>query len=262
MATKTTTKKTTAKKPSLIKFSSDNEFDKVLCCGRSKTGKTFFACSYPKPFVINVDKGLATVRDKKIPYIDIERMTEDNMNDRDSLCRYTDILQIIKDIKYKEGKYWDMLEAEGYVPETIVLDSISAMSDLFEAEITTKPPDGKARNETLQIQDYNLIQRRIFSLIDICREMPYHFVATTGIEVKQNERGSFLENPLATGSKLGPQIPHFFDEIYYHEYDPESNVWTLTPVQSKRFPHAGTRKGLEMTVYKNPTYEKIKGKKK
>lgn len=256
-----TTKKP-VKKSSIIKMSSDNPYDRVFSCGRAKSGKTYFACTYPKPLVINTDKGLATVRDKNIPYIDIVRMTEENKNDRDVLCRYSDVLQIIKDLKYQEGKYWEEMESVGYVPETIIIDSISAMSDLMEAEIIIKPPDGKGRNEILQIQDYNLIQRRMLSIIDMCREMPYHFVATAGLDLKQDERGAFLDNPLATGAKLGPQIPHYFDEVYLHEYDRDKKKWTLTPMQSKRFPYAGTRKGLKMVTFDNPTYEDLKGAKK
>lgn len=257
-----TSKTSTNTNSSLIKFSGDTKYDRVLCCGRAKTGKTYFACSYPKPFVLNFDKGLATVRDKNIPYIDVVRMTDDNKRDRSVLCRYKDILQVIRDIKYQEGDYWDMLKKAKYVPETIVLDSLSAMSDLMEAEIMLNPPDNKPRNEALQIQDYGLIQRRIFGLIDIAREMDYHFICTIGIELRQDEMNTFLENPLATGAKLGPQLPHFFDEVYYHEYDRKKEVWTLTPMQSKRFPHAGTRKGLNMRTYENPTYSQLKREKK
>ena len=268
-ATKTTTAKGTAsrtnsngkaKGPS-IKISSDNGLDRVLSCGRAKTGKTFFACSYPKPFVINCDKGLATIRDKDIPYIDIERMTDDNKNDRDVLNRYKDVLQVIKDIKYQEGTYWDMLKKIKYMPETIVLDSLSALSDLMEAEIMISPPDKRDRNEQLQIQDYGLIGRRIFGLVDILREAPYHIVCTIGLDLKQSDTGSFLDQPMATGSKLGPQLPHFFDEVYLHEYDKDKEQWTLTPQQSKRFPFAGSRNGLEMKPFYNPTYDKLrKGK--
>jgi hypothetical protein len=260
-----TTKKTTTTKKkaaSMIQFSSDNNFDRVLSCGRAKTGKTFFACSYPKPFVINCDKGLATVRDKKIPYVTVERMDDENKNDRDRLTRYKDLLQIVRDLKYQEGKYWDMLEEAKYVPETIVLDSLSAMSDLMEAEVMISPPDGKDRKEQLQIQDYGLIQRRIFGLVDILRESPYHVVCTIGIDLRQSDTGSFLDQPLATGSKLGPQLPHFFDEVYLHEYDRDKEQWTLTPVQSKRFPFAGSRKGLDMKMFYNPTFDKLKKEKK
>lgn len=254
-------KKPVPKSNSKVKFSSDTEYDRVLCCGRAKSGKTFYACSYPKPFVINADKGLATVRDKNIPYIDIERMTNENKNDRDAVCRYKDVLQVVLDLKNKEGMYWEMLEEAKYVPETIVLDSVSALSDLFESEIVTKPPDGRERNECLQIQDYNLIQRRLFGLIDLLRESPYHIVCTIGIELKQDEKGAFLDNPLATGSKLGPQLPHFFDEVYFHWYDKDKKKWVLSAQQSKRFPYSGTRIGVGMEEFDNPTYAKVRGKK-
>lgn len=229
---------------------------KALLVGRAKTGKTTFAGTFPKPFFINTDKGMVSLKGKNIPYITIERMTEENKKNPDYLTRWLDVRQILVDLKMQEGEYWEGLAS--YKPETIVLDSISALSDLMEAEIICDPPDKKDRSDTLFLSDYNIIQRRMFSLIDLLRELPYHVIATSGIDVSQDELGRMLENPSATGNKLGPKIPHFFDEVYYHEYDKDNKVWTLTPVQSKRFPHGGSRVGLEMKTYNNPSFDMFK----
>lgn len=252
---KTITKKT---ENDLIKFTDDEKtmYYKILCVGRTKTGKTFFAGSFPRPFVINTDKGLATLKSKNIPYLTIERMTAENMGNDSILSSWVEVRQILNDLRYQEGKYWEAVEK--YKPGTIILDSVSALSDLMEAEVIANPPDKKDRSDTLFLSDYNIIQRRLFSILDMFRELPYHVVATAGIDITQDEMQRILENPHATGSKLGPQIPHFFDEVYYHEYNKEKKVWTLTPVATKRFPHGGSRYGLEMTVFENPTFDKMK----
>jgi len=258
----TTTKPT--KSSSIIQFSSNGAYDRVLSCGTAKTGKTFFACSYPKPLVLNADKGLATVRNKKVPFIGFDRMTEETEKDKSVLCRYLDVLQVIKDIKYQEGKFWEALQKVKYVPQTIVLDSLSALSDLFEAEITVtdKPSSKTPRNGCLQLQDYNLIQRRLFGLLGILMEAPYHIVCTSGIKTETDDNMRARDNPMVTGAKLGPQIPHFFDEVYLHTYDIKGKKWALSPVQTQSFQHAGTRVGLEYKTYYNPTYAIIKRGKK
>jgi hypothetical protein len=168
----------------------------------------------------------------------------------------------MQNLRNQEGEYWEELQEAGYVPETVVLDSLTALSDIFEAEITMYPPDGKDRDEALQIQDYNIIQRRLFALLDIGREMPYHFIVTAGVDLDKDALGKMIENPAATGNKLGARVPHFFDEVYLLEKEggDEKNPdvhWLLTPAQTKRFFHSGSRWGLPIQYYKNPTYEKL-----
>lgn len=242
-----------------LKWTNDVEVMKqrILLCGRAKTGKTFLAATWPKPLFINSDKGTATLRDKQIPFWDVDRPTESN-----KIRPYKMVRKMLQNLRNQEGPYWDELSEAGYIPETIVLDSLTALSDIFEAEVTMFPPDGKDRDEALQIQDYNIIQRRLFALIDIGREMPYHFIVTAGIDMDKDDMGKVIENPAATGNKLGARVPHFFDEVYVLEKvggdeKEKEAFWSLTPMQTRRFQHSGSRWGLPYQKYKNPTYEKL-----
>ena len=256
-ATSTTSKKT-AEASSLLRFSGDSQTRvSALLCGRSKAGKTKFACSFPKPFVINTDKGLATVKKENVPFYQIERMTPENKSDKSVLKSWVDVHKILHDLKYQEGPYWEPLAEAGYMPETIVLDSVSSLSDLLEAEIIADPPNEKDRNDALQLQDYNIIQRRLFSILDLGRELPYNWICTVGIDMDKDDLGKMIENPSATGSKLGPKIPHFFDEVYYHFYDKEKGKWVLSPLQTRYFPHSGSRHYLGEMI-ENPLYSKVK----
>lgn len=253
----TVTKATKPEPKGLVNFTSKIDNIKALLVGRSGTGKTHFSGSFPKPFFINTDKGMATLMDKNIPFVTIERMTEDNRNDENALTSWKDVWDVVQGFKTKSGAIYEELKKAGYIPETIVLDSISSLSDLLEVEVIVNPPDKKDRSDTLFLSDYNIIQRRLYSILDALRELDTHVVATAGIDLSQDEVGRMLENPAATGNKLGPRIPHFFDEVYYHSYDDKAKVWRLTPIQTSRFPHAKSRLGLEFQPIDNPTFEKV-----
>jgi len=266
----TVNKKKPAKNP-VIKFSSEDDHDKVLLCGKSGTGKTTFACTYPNPFVLDFDKGLATVRNKNIPRIKFIRMTGDNKNskgigeDGSIVCSYKNVLATIRDFIYREGEIWEAIADQDIKVETLILDSLTSLSDLFESEIVVRDEGSKVpRNGSLQLQDYNLIQRRLFSVIDILRELDYNFICTAGIQIDKDEQtGRFLEDPMMTGSKLGPRIPYLFDEVYLHTYDEKANKWYVTGTQTRTFNHAKSRTGLPYgEKFENPTYDKLRKVKK
>lgn len=232
------------------------KYKRILLCGPSKTGKTYFAGSFPKPIIINTDKGTATLSDLHAPYFDIEWPTAKNKS-----RPWLEVRKILKSMQNREGSYWDELVEAGYEPETVVLDSISALSDMMEEEIILYPPDGKEREETLWISDYNIIGRRLLGIVDLAKELPYNFIATAGVDRVKDDVGAILEAPMASGNKLGPRIPHAFDDVYLTEMvggDKEDAFWSLTPLQSKRFNFSGSRLGLPMKKFKNPTYEKLR----
>lgn len=178
------------------------------------------------------------------------------------VSKYKTILEILTSIKYQEGAYWEMIKESGIDFKTLIIDSFSSMSQLMESELIIMPTNGIDRKEILQFQDYNLIKRRILGIVDILMEMPYNIIGIAGIELYTSETGAFLDHPSMTGRNLGSALPYPFDEVYYQNYDESKGVWTLSPIKSKRFVHAGTRVGLEMRTYENPTYEKLKRFKK
>lgn len=254
---------------SYLKKTSDEEVRKmsVLLCGRNKTWKTTLASQFPKPLIINTDPNIAALEDLNIPMFNIERMTEENKKDKDKLLSFKDVRKIIVNLRDKDGPFYDELKEEGYEPETIVLDSISSLSDLMESEIMVSPPitdkgvEGGQRNDALQLQDYNRVQRRLFGVLDLFRNLPYHKVATCWLDLSTDDRNRIVEQPAATGSKLGPKIPHFFNEIYLLTRDDKENFGDVTlsvvPTRTASFP-GSLKKGLrKVKTIKNPTYEKI-----
>lgn len=238
----------------IISFTDEElaKYVRILSCGRAKTGKTYFAGTWPSPLIINTDKGTRTLSSMHIPTINILH----------GEAAWRIMLNIIRNLDAKEGEYWEALAKAKYVPQTIVLDSVSALSSLMEIELLQDPPEGANRKNKeggLQLQDYNCIQNRLYGILRQMAELPYNIIVTASTDYLVNDAdGRLYENPSVSGNKAGPQIPHFFDDVYYHSYDRTTSKWILDPQQSLRFNHAGSRGHIPLVPVENPTYQKLK----
>lgn len=239
---------------SLITFSDEelSKYVRILLCGRAKTGKTYFAGTWPSPLFINTDKGMKTLASSHIPSIDILQGEP----------AWRIMRRILENLEEREGEYWEALLKAKYEPKTIVLDSVSSLSSLMEIELLNDPPEGAGRKNPdggLQIQDYNCIQNRLYGLLRQMAELHYNIIVTSSTDYLIDEgNGRLYENPSVSGNKAGPQIPHFFDDVYYHSYSTDTKKWILNPQQTIRFNHAGSRGHIPLEIVENPTYQKLK----
>lgn len=220
----------------------------VMVLGAAKSGKTTFGCTFPGVVILDTDLGTSVARDKKIPSLTITPI--EDKKGRETHLVLNDILS---GFRKKSGELYTFLG--DYKVKTIFLDSGSMLSDLLEVDATIKPRDGKPRDGTLQLQDYNWIQRRLYQIIRDFAALPYNFVVSFGIDQRQDSAGRLKENPAATGQKLGPQLPHFFDDVLRFYYDPSGKRFMCSPVPSRTFEHAGSRLHVPMKEYSNATYE-------
>lgn len=223
---------------------------KVMVVGEAKTGKTTFGCTFPGVVIFDTDRGTSVAKDRKIPTLTITPI--EGKKDRET---HLVMLDIIHQIKAKEGEYYEHLTKGKYKIETIFLDSGSMLSDLLEVDATLKPRDGKNRDGALQLQDYNWIQRRLYQIIRDLAALPYNFVASFGVDHRQDKQGRAKEHPAATGQKLGPQLPHFFDDVLRFYYDDRKGKFMCSPEPTRTFGHAGSRLHVPMKEYENATYE-------
>lgn len=231
---------------------------KVVLCGKPKNGKTHFALTFPAPFFVDADHGLATANrlKKNVPTWRLDR-TKWDTNEQGYLSLHGFFDQLVD----AEGPWHDFMVEHKI--ETIVLDSASALSELMEVEIVKYPPfnrkadDGK---EALTLPDYNIIQRRMTGLIDKGRTVPYNFVVITGIDSIQDDMGRMVEIPLMTGRKLGGMIPHMFDEVYLCGYDDDKAKYFISPLPTKRFEHPGSRWGVKAEKHFDPSFDSVLGK--
>lgn len=235
---------------------------RVLSVGYSKVGKTHFALTFPDPVIANSDAGLASnvsLNCKVDPCVfSFVRWSED-MGENE-LWSWQDLRQLALELKYRKGNMWKEIESFKYEPQTFIIDSGTSFCDLFAHEITVEEnhmdKNGK-HMETLQLQDYNLVMQRFFSIIDIVKTLPMHVVMTAEMADKQDDMQHRYQQPAMVGQALGNRLPHFFDEIYihYNELDKEGRMkYFLTPCPTRGFEHAGSRKGIPMQAHEDPSF--------
>jgi len=240
-----------------------SDLSSVLICGRSKVGKTTVLATWPKPFIISPDKGLATIRAMKppVPFIQINRKTSES--GPDEMTGWLHVRQILLDLKYKTGPVWTALQKAKYIPQTVIIDSLSSLSDVMEEEIVQEPSHDKSKEQALTLPEYNIIQRRMYAIVDIGRELPYHFVCTAGVNSEQSDNGRYMDIPTMTGRKLGERIPHLFNEVImlYVELDEKTKGrrFMATVIPSEKVPYLGARTFVLPKAIENPTFQKIKG---
>ncbi len=92
----------------------------VMAYGPPGCGKTFFATTFPKPLFIDTENGLITAR---------ARITKGEIDDFPGVqtSDYTTVLEIISSPEYRIPELFKDSKWEGYVPETLVIDTISTL---------------------------------------------------------------------------------------------------------------------------------------
>lgn len=159
---------------------------KALVYGVAGAGKTRLCATNPNSVIISAESGLLTLRDVKIPVIKIN-----------SLEGLNDAYQF----------FASSHEAKQF--QGINLDSISEIAEviLAAAKATVKDPR----------QAYGEVIEKTLKLVRAFRDLPgYNFLCAAKMEsVKDEVTGGVKFGPSMPGSKLGNQLPYFFDEVFH-----------------------------------------------
>ncbi len=100
----------------------------VMAYGPPGCGKTYFATTFPKPFFIDTENGLITAR-ARIKKGEIDDFPGIQTSD------FTTVLEIISAPAYRIPELFKGTKWEGYVPETLVIDTISTLEGYIFDEI-------------------------------------------------------------------------------------------------------------------------------
>lgn len=159
----------------------------VKCLGYSDAGfgKTKLCSTAPAPIILSAESGLLSLKKFKIPVITI-----------------TGIDDLYDAYRWVTGAK----EANQFA--TVCLDSISEIGEvvLANAKKTTKDPR----------QAYGELIEKMQTLIRAFRDLQgkHVFFAAKQEPVKDEMSGVIKYGPSMPGSKLGPQLPYFFDEVF------------------------------------------------
>lgn len=158
---------------------------KVLIFGGAGVGKTYIIKTAPNPIIISTEKGLLSLKNFDIPYIEVSSYED-----------FKDAYEFV--ISSGEMKHFD----------TICLDSLTDIAEtvLFEE----KPKNKNLQKAYGDMQD--LIKEKInqFKRID-GKNVYFSCHETSGLDGSGNPT---IIKPMLPGRKLGDNLPHLFDEVF------------------------------------------------
>lgn len=159
---------------------------KVLAYGGSGVGKTRLIATCPQPVILSAEGGLLSLRQHQIPYKDITTVAE------------------------LEAMYWYFANGQDqYYFKTIGIDSVSEI-----AETVLKRAKASAGKDPRRA--YGALIDEMIPIVKMFRDLPYRNVIVTAKEewTKDEATGSLMFQPSLPGSKLGPELPYLFDEVF------------------------------------------------
>ena len=169
---------------------------KTLVYGPSGVGKTRLAITAPGPFIFSAEEGLLSLRRENIPYVPINTYA-----------------------KMKDAFAWFMKSNEAKYIQTLLLDSLTEISQVILAEEKLKNKDPRKAYGAMQDSVYELI--RAFrdykgrNVVLICWEQYVEF----GLGKKAV--------PVIPSEKLQAALPYFWDLVLHHHHGrtPEGIVY-------------------------------------
>lgn len=159
---------------------------KALVYGAAGAGKTTLCATAPAPIILSAEAGLLSIRHMSIPVIQIETRAD-----------------------VREALQWLQESDEARQFQTVCLDSISEIAEQVlsaEKELTRDPR-----------RAYGALLDEMIPLVKGFRDLPgKHVLVTSKMEqTKDDFSGVITCRPSMPGSKLGPELPYLFDEVFY-----------------------------------------------
>ena len=158
---------------------------KCLVYGKSGAGKTKLAATAPAPIILSAESGILSLREFQIPMIQIKTVAD-----------LTEVHQ------------WALNSAEAKQFATIYIDSISEIGEVVLANAKAQVKDPR--------QAYGELLEKMMATIKAFRDLPGKNVVMAAKQepIKDEMTGIVQYGPSMPGSKLGPQLPYLFDEVF------------------------------------------------
>lgn len=158
---------------------------KMLCYGEAGVGKTTLCTTCPAPVIISAEGGLLSIADSGLPVIEIQSV--------DDLA---------------EAHQWALESEEARQFKTICIDSLSEIAEVVLANAKRQVKDAR--------QAYGELLEKMMMATRAFRDLPgFHVFMTAKVEPLKDEMTGVVKwGPSMPGSKLGPQLPYLFDEVF------------------------------------------------
>ena len=226
----------------------DNNY-RVLVYGETGVGKTLLAKSWPNPFVIDTDKGGATLKKLHIPFISIRR---------DVKGSFDTIMDILSRLESKDPPFDEL------IVETLVIDSITALADIFLFEAMWFPPPSRVRKdpnkEKPEYDQWGQLSANLKTVMKRTQDLGVNVLATCGVMLDKDEvRGNYVGQPAIQGG-YRHVVGHDFDGVFYMDVVGSGDTAKYI-LYTKKFTYFNSKvRGRELPYkIENPTYDKLLG---
>lgn len=175
---------------------------KILCYADSGMGKTLMCATAPKPVVISAEAGLLSLTKRNLEKVY-------GVGNRD-ITYDIPVIQVTT-VQALVDAYNFFVDPRNRAREhfsTICIDSISEIGEVVLANAKAQVKDPR--------QAYGELIEKMLDTIKKFRDLPgYHVYMAAKMEpMKDEQTGIVKYGPSMPGSKLGPQLPYLFDEVF------------------------------------------------
>jgi hypothetical protein len=165
---------------------SANHGVKVLVYSESGIGKTTLCATAPAPIIISAESGLLSLKNFKIPVIQIKSLQDLN-----------------------DAYNWIAAGKQGADQfQTVCVDSITEIAEVILAAAKKSVKDPR--------QAYGELIDKTLEAVKNFRDLPRKnvYMAAKMERAKDELSGMMLYGPSMPGAKLGPALPYYFDEVF------------------------------------------------
>lgn len=173
---------------------------KCLVYGPAGVGKTMLCATAPAPIILSNESGLLS-----LSKANIEKVYGAN---QPGIAYNIPVIQITTMAQLAEVYDWLARAPDAKQFQTVCLDSLSEYGESLLALLLNQVKDPR--------QAYGDLLARATSLVRLFRDLPNRNVYFSGKmePVKDEALGLTKYGVSMPGSKLGPKIPYFFDEVF------------------------------------------------
>lgn len=174
---------------------------KMLGYSGSGAGKTVLCATLPRPVIISAESGLLSLQRKNL-----ERIYGVN----NPHVSYDTPVMEVKTLPQLMEAYQFLASPQGRQHfSSIAMDSSTELAEVFLSNLKKTKTDMR--------QAYGEVIEQVIAMVRNFRDLPgYHFYASAKMEYAKDDVGGGMKfMPMMPGSKLGNQLPYFFDEVFY-----------------------------------------------
>lgn len=173
---------------------------KILVHGGSGNGKTSLCATAPNPVIVSAESGLLSLRKENL----IRMYGADSPYVRD-----IPVIEIKNYQDLNDAYKWFASSAEAKNFQTGCLDSISEIAEVLLAAAKAVVKDPR--------QAYGEVIEKTLLLTRSFRDLPNFniVIASKQESIKDEITGGMKFGPSLPGTKLGNQLPYYFDEVFH-----------------------------------------------